>query len=54
MSRRRVAITGLGMVSPLGNDVATTWAGLVAGRSGIGPITTFDASTFSTPASAPK
>jgi len=48
MSRRRVAITGLGMVSPLGNDVATTWAGLVAGRSGIGPITTFDASTFST------
>ena len=40
---RRVAITGLGVVSPLGNDVATTWEGLVAGRSGAGPITKFDA-----------
>ena len=39
---RRVAITGLGVVSPLGNDVATTWEGLVAGRSGAGPITKFD------------
>jgi 3-oxoacyl-[acyl-carrier-protein] synthase II len=39
---RRVAITGLGVVSPLGNDVATTWDGLVAGRSGAGPITKFD------------
>jgi 3-oxoacyl-[acyl-carrier-protein] synthase II len=37
-----VAITGLGVVSPLGNDVATTWEGLVAGRSGAGPITKFD------------
>jgi len=40
---RRVAITGLGIVSPLGNDVATTWEALVAGRSGAGPITKFDA-----------
>jgi 3-oxoacyl-[acyl-carrier-protein] synthase II len=37
-----VAITGLGVVSPLGNDVVTTWEGLVAGRSGAGPITKFD------------
>jgi 3-oxoacyl-[acyl-carrier-protein] synthase II len=40
---RRVAITGIGVVSPLGNDVATTWEGLVAGRSGAAPITKFDA-----------
>ena len=39
---RRVAITGIGVVSPLGNDVPTTWDGLVAGRSGAGPITKFD------------
>jgi 3-oxoacyl-[acyl-carrier-protein] synthase II len=43
---RRVAITGLGAVTPVGNDVPSTWAALVAGRSGIGPITTFDATTF--------
>jgi 3-oxoacyl-[acyl-carrier-protein] synthase II len=43
---RRVAVTGLGAVTPLGNDAETTWDGLVEGRSGIGPITTFDASTF--------
>jgi 3-oxoacyl-[acyl-carrier-protein] synthase II len=39
---RRVVITGTGMVSALGNDVGTSWANLVAGRSGIGPITQFD------------
>jgi 3-oxoacyl-[acyl-carrier-protein] synthase II len=43
---RRVAITGLGAVTPVGNDVESTWAALVAGRSGVGPITTFDATTF--------
>jgi len=44
LARRRVVITGLGHVSPLGNDVATGWANLVAGRSGITRITRFDAS----------
>lgn len=44
--RRRVAITGIGMVTPVGNDAASTWAGLRAGRSGTGAIGTFDASTF--------
>ena len=46
MSRRRVVITGLGVVSPVGNDVATAWQNIVAGKSGIGPITRFDASAF--------
>jgi 3-oxoacyl-[acyl-carrier-protein] synthase II len=41
---RRVVVTGMGMVSALGTDVATTWAGLVAGRSGIAEITAFDPS----------
>ena len=43
---RRVAITGLGLVTPVGNDVATTWSALLAGRSGVAPITHFDASGF--------
>jgi 3-oxoacyl-[acyl-carrier-protein] synthase II len=43
---RRVVITGLGAVTPLGNDVESTWANLVAGASGAGPITQFDASDF--------
>ncbi|MBN1318067.1 MAG: beta-ketoacyl-ACP synthase II [Anaerolineales bacterium] len=41
---RQVVITGLGTISPLGQDVQTTWEGLVAGRSAIGPITAFDCS----------
>ncbi|HZX89985.1 MAG TPA: beta-ketoacyl-ACP synthase II [Rudaea sp.] len=48
MNKRRVVITGLGIVSPVGNDVATAWRNVVAGTSGIGPITHFDASTFPT------
>jgi len=46
MSRRRVVVTGLGCVSPLGNTVADAWSNLLAGTSGIGSITKFDASTF--------
>lgn len=48
MSKRRVVVTGLGIVSPLGNDLASSWGGIVEGRSGIGPITHFDASAFPT------
>jgi len=43
---KRVVITGLGLVTPLGHDVPTTWEALVAGRSGVGPITHFDASEY--------
>ena len=45
--RRRVVITGLGIVSPVGNTIESAWDNLVNGRSGIGPITRFDASEFS-------
>lgn len=48
MPNRRVVVTGLGIVSPLGNDLASTWDGIVHGRSGIGPITHFDAGAFAT------
>ncbi len=44
--RRRVVITGLGAVTPLGNDVATSWQNLVSGQSGAAPITQFDASEY--------
>jgi 3-oxoacyl-[acyl-carrier-protein] synthase II len=44
--RRRVAVTGLGVVSPVGNDVPTAWANLLAGRSGVARITRFDAAAF--------
>ncbi len=47
MSKRRVVITGLGAVSPLGNTVADSWNGAVNGKSGIGPIEHFDVSEFS-------
>ena len=46
MARRRVVVTGLGAISPVGNSVQETWDGILAGRSGIGPITRFDAATF--------
>src|SRR5512147_2933365 len=48
MTTRRVVITGLGAVTPLGNDVPTTWSNVIAGRSGAGPITQFDASAYKT------
>jgi 3-oxoacyl-[acyl-carrier-protein] synthase II len=47
MSRRRVVVTGLGCVSPVGNTVPEAWSNLLAGRSGIAPITRFDTSAFS-------
>ena len=48
MSGRRVVVTGLGAITPVGNDVATTWRALLDGRSGGAPITKFDAERFST------
>lgn len=48
MTPRRVVVTGVGLVSPLGIGTAATWEGLAAGRSGAGPITRFDSSDFST------
>lgn len=47
MAKRRVVITGLGMVTPLGLNVTDTWSALLAGKSGVRPITAFDASGFS-------
>jgi 3-oxoacyl-[acyl-carrier-protein] synthase II len=48
MSRRRIVVTGLGIVSPVGIGVDEAWRTILAGRSGIGPITRFDASAFTT------
>jgi len=48
VSKRRVVVTGLGIVSPVGNTVQAAWEAILAGRSGIRPITTFDTSAFST------
>jgi 3-oxoacyl-[acyl-carrier-protein] synthase II len=46
MSKRRVVVTGLGLLSPVGSTVSSAWEAILAGRSGIGPITRFDASKF--------
>jgi len=48
LSKRRVVITGLGIVSPVGNDVAGAWSNILAGRSGIAPIERFDTTNFPT------
>jgi 3-oxoacyl-[acyl-carrier-protein] synthase II len=46
LSKRRVVITGLGIVSPVGSSIATAWQNILAGKSGIGPVTRFDVSAF--------
>ena len=46
MSRRRVVVTGLGIISPVGNDIASAWANLTAGKSGIARVTRFDVSAM--------
>jgi len=48
LAKRRVVITGLGIISPVGNDLNTAWGNIVEGRGGIGPLTHFDVSAFST------
>jgi len=48
MNKRRVVITGMGAVTPIGNNVQELWEGLIAGRNGAGKITKFDASIFAT------
>ena len=48
MSKRRVVVTGLGLLTPVGNTVEESWKNIVAGKSGIAPITAFDASDFTT------
>ncbi|WP_320826401.1 beta-ketoacyl-ACP synthase II [Reinekea sp.] len=48
MSKRRVVVTGLGCISPLGNSVASTWAGILAGKSGVNRIELFDTDSFTT------
>ena len=46
--QRRVVVTGIGMVTPIGNDMETTWSSLLAGKNGAGPTTLFDTSSFAT------
>ena len=48
MSKRRVVVTGMGIISPVGNDLPTAWGNILKGASGIGPVTHFDASTYAT------
>ena len=48
MNKRRVVITGIGALTPIGNNIEEFWKGLLSGKSGADPITKFDASGFST------
>ena len=48
MSKRRVVVTGLGIISPVGNDIATAWDNVLKGVSGIGEVTHFDATNYAT------
>ena len=45
---RRVVVTGIGLVTPIGNDLETTWTSLLAGKNGAGPITLFDVTNYAT------
>ena len=45
---RRVVVTGIGLITPIGNDLETTWSSLLAGKSGAGPTTQFDVTDFAT------
>jgi 3-oxoacyl-(acyl-carrier-protein) synthase len=51
--KRRIVVTGMGTISPLGNDLPITWEAVLAGRGGVGPITRFD-NTDSAPPSRPR
>ena len=46
MTKRRVVVTGVGAVTPLGNDIETTWSGIKEGKSGVGMLTRLDADKF--------
>ncbi|MBT8063208.1 MAG: beta-ketoacyl-ACP synthase II, partial [Gammaproteobacteria bacterium] len=48
MSKRRVVVTGMGIISPVGNTIDSAWDALCNGKSGIGPLTAFDAASFKT------
>ncbi|MEZ5566397.1 MAG: beta-ketoacyl-ACP synthase II [Gammaproteobacteria bacterium] len=48
MAKKRIVVTGMGIIAPVGNELETAWQNVVGGRSGIGPITDFDVSQFST------
>ncbi|HEY9130478.1 MAG TPA: beta-ketoacyl-ACP synthase II [Dyella sp.] len=48
MSKRRVVVTGMGIISPVGNDIDSAWANIIKGVSGIGPVTHFDATGYAT------
>ena len=48
MSERKVVVTGLGIICPIGNDVAAAWESAISGKHGFGPITHFDASELKT------
>ena len=48
MSNRRVVVTGLGLISPVGNDVNSSWNNIIQGQSGVKQITTFDVTNFET------
>ena len=54
MEKRRVVVTGVGAVTPLGNDVETTWKNIIEGKSGIGPLTRVNADEYPAKVSASR